>query len=105
MDWHQLHKKKVTELRGMAKKVEGIGAVSGLNKDQLVAALAAQMGIEKPHAVVEGIDKTRVKADIRALKVKRTEALAAKDGKAVKQVRRTIRRKKRALRRAAHLTT
>lgn len=103
MDWHELHKKKVDELREMAKEYPDVGAVSGMHKDELVKLVADHMGIHKPHLVVEGIDKVSIKAEIRAWKVKRDAALEAKDKKALKHARRQIHKRKRRMRRYAHL--
>ena len=105
MDWHQLAKLKVTELREKAHELPDIGAVSGLHKEELLEVLAKHLGIEKPHRVVDGTQKRSIKDEIRALKVKRDEALAAHDSKELKRVRRQIHKRKRALRRASHLIT
>ena len=57
MDWHTLEKKKVTELRDMAKEKTSLQGVSGMSKDQLVEELAKVLGIAKPHKVAEGQKK------------------------------------------------
>ncbi len=103
MDWHELHKKKVDDLREIAKGYPDVGAVSGMHKEELVKLVADHMGIHKTHLVVEGIDKASIKTEIRALKVQRDAALAAHDKKGLKRVRREIHKRKRRMRRAAHL--
>jgi hypothetical protein len=103
MDWHELEKKKVTELRDMAKE-QNLEGVSGLSKDQLVEMVAHGFGIERPHLVATGIDKTSIKRKIKSLKLEVQEALQAKDRTLVKQKRRQIHRLKRKIHRAAHLT-
>jgi len=102
MDWHELQKKKVTELREMASE-QGHSGTSGLIKDQLVEWLADKLGIERPHKVVSGMDKAGIKAKIRELKTERQQALEAGDHAALKRARRKIHRLKRRIRRGAHL--
>lgn len=103
MDWHELEKKKVDELRELAKSQAGIEGTTGLHKDQLVEIVAKAMGIEKPHLVAEGVDKKTVKRKIRSLKAEVVAALEAKDRAAAKRRRKQIHRLKRRIRRAAHL--
>ncbi len=94
MDWHELHKTKVTALREMAKE-QGIKGTSGLNKDELVEVLALKLGIPKPHLIVTDAEaKSAIKARIRDLKLKRDEALAAHDHSELKRIRREIHRLK-----------
>ncbi|GJM44247.1 MAG: hypothetical protein DHS20C21_10890 [Gemmatimonadota bacterium] len=104
MDWHELEKKKVDELRVMAKEQTGIEGAVGLKKDELVKIVADAMGIEKPHLVVEGIDKGAIKERIKALKADVVQALDAKDHALAKRKRRQIHALKRRIRKAAHLT-
>jgi hypothetical protein len=104
MDWHELEKKKVDELREMAKERAGAEGTSGLRKEQLVEIVAAALGIEKPHLVAEGIDKKAIKAKIRLLKSEVVSALEANDRPTVRRKRRQIHRLKRRIRQAAHLT-
>ena len=103
MDWHELEKLKVTELREMAKEKLEVTGVSGMNKATLVESLAEAMGIEKPHKVAEGAGKSTIKKEIQALKIKRNEALAAKDRDSLKLTRRKIHRLRRQLRRMAKM--
>jgi hypothetical protein len=103
MDWHELHKKKVTQLRGMAQE-QGVTGTSGMNKDALVELLAEKLGIERPHLVVtDASAKLELKAKIKALKVEREAARAAGNHDELKRLRRTIHRKKRTLRKMAEL--
>jgi Rho termination factor, N-terminal domain len=103
MDWHELMKKKVTELRDMGKE-HGIEGTIGLTKDKLVEALATKLGIEKPHLVVAGAAKSVIKQKIHALRLEVDQAVAAKDHKLVHEKRRRIHHLKRQIRRGAHLT-
>jgi hypothetical protein len=104
MDWHELEKKKVDELREMAVEKAGVTGATGLHKDQLVEIVAEALGIEKPHLVVEGIDKTAIKRKIKVLKLELAEARENKDAKLAKAKRRHIHRLKRRIHKAAHLT-
>ena len=104
MDWHELEKMKVTDLREMAKEKLEITGVSGLHKDELVEKLAHALGIEKPHKVAVGGDKTKIKQQIRALKAQRAEALSAHDKEALHTTRHEIHKLKRKLRKMARLT-
>jgi hypothetical protein len=101
--YHDLKLKTIAELREIAKTVENHDAVQGfsqMNKEHLLPALAKALGIpvHEHHAVV-GIDKPALKAKIRALKVKRDEALVAHDHEQLKNVRRQIHRINRDIRR------
>jgi hypothetical protein len=104
MDWHELEKKKVTELRERAKEHAGLEGTTGLSKDQLVEAVAKSLGIERPHLVATGIQKTEIKKKIQALRAEVVEAISAHDRALVKRKRRQIHRLKRKIHRAAHLT-
>ena len=104
MDWYALQKKKVDDLREMAKEIPGIGAVTGMQKHELVAAVAANRGIEAPRKVVVGIDKATIKTEIRALRKERDVALTNKDLAAGKKTRLEIRKRKRKLRKAMRIT-
>jgi len=104
MDWHELEKKKVDELRALAKEKTDLEAVSGLPKEQLVEKLAEALGIPRPHKVVDAGEKRSIKERIRQLKGERDRALEGRDRSAYRSAIRGIRREKRRLRRMAHLT-
>jgi len=106
VDWHELNKHRVADLRDMMKKhAPQIQGVLSWKKEQLVAEVAQLLGIEKPHTVIVGIDKTAVKERIKKQRELRLQALEAKDSAQLKRARRKIHRLKRKLRRAASLTT
>ncbi len=106
MDWHELHKHRVADLRDMMKKhAPQVQGVLSWKKEQLVEEVAKLLGIEKPHKVIEGIDKVAVKARIKKQRELRLAALEAKDSAQLKRARRKIHRLKRQLRRAASLTS
>jgi len=104
MDYHELAKNTVSRLREMAKEhfpdLQGVGAIK---KDKLVDMLADKLGIEKPHKVARGIDKSEIKAKIRALKKIRDEAVAAKDRAKLVETRRELHGLRRQLQRAVRL--
>jgi hypothetical protein len=104
MDWHDLHKMKVADLRELAKEKLDLAGASGLHKDELVAKLAEALGIPRPHKMVDAAGKTAIKQRIRALKVERDEALAAHDRERLHTLRRRIHAEKRKLHKMAHLT-
>ena len=101
--YHDLKLKTIADLREIAKGVENQDAVQGfsqMNKEHLLPALAKALGIPMhEHHEAVGIDKPALKAKIRALKVKRDEALAAHDHDTLKNVRRQIHRVNRDIRR------
>ena len=106
MEFHELQKKRVADLREMMHEhcPEEKGVV-GLKKEELVDRLAEKLGIEKPHKhVAAGLGKRAIKAEIRELKVKREEALEAGDSAELKKYRRLIHRRKRKLRRLMSLS-
>lgn len=106
MDYHDLQKTRVGDLRDMMKEhLPEVQGVIGLKKEELVEMLAEKLGIEKPHKHVEaGLGKRAIKAEIRDLKVKRQAALEAGDSAGLKRYRRLIHRKKRKLRRMMSLS-
>ena len=88
--FEELKHKTVEELREIAKGVEheAVKGYSQLNKEHLLPGLCTALGIEMhAHHEVTGINKAKMKTQIQALKKKRTEALAAKDHKKLKQIR------------------
>jgi hypothetical protein len=101
--YEELHKKTVDELRDIAKGL-GDDAVKGytqMNKEHLLPALCKALGIEAhAHHEVKGLDKGKVKAQLRALKAKRGEALGAHDHDLLKQIRRQRHRLNRKIRSA-----
>jgi hypothetical protein len=103
MDWHSLEKMKVTDLREMAKEKLNLEGTTGMHKEQLVEALAKSMGIEKPHKIASGAEKTQVKQRIRALKAERTKAGTDHDAVKLASTRHEIHRLKRKLRRMARM--
>ena len=106
MDYHELQKTRVTDLRDMMKEhLPDVTGLTGLKKDELVEQLAVKLGIEKPHKhVAAGLGKRAIKAEIRELKLKRQAALESNDYEELKKFRRQIHRRKRRLRRMMGLS-
>jgi len=101
MDYHELAKNTVSRLREMAKEqLPDLKGVSGMKKEKLVDLLADKLGIEKPHKVVEGIDKAAIKARIREAKAARAAAIQARDAAKMKETREALHGLRRQLRRA-----
>ena len=80
---------------------EAVQGYSQLNKEPLLLAVCQALAID-PHEHHEavGIDKAKIKADIRKLKVDRRAALEAKDHQELKKIRREIRGLKREIRKS-----
>lgn len=96
-----LDKMTVKELREVAKEIEGLVGVHGMNKPELLATIKEARGIvEKPKAKT-GASTKEIKAKIQTLKSKRDEALSAKDKVLSTRYRRQISRLKKKSRRAA----
>jgi hypothetical protein len=105
MDWHELQKHKVADLRELMKEhMPEVTGITQKKKDELVELLADKLGIERPHKVVTGLDKTAIKSRLRDLKSKREAALEAGNKLELHRRRRQIHRLKRKLRKAAKLT-
>ena len=106
MEYHDLQKTRVVDLREMMKEhLPEVKGITGLKKDELIEQLADKLGIEKPHKhVAAGLGKRAIKAEIRELKLKRQAALEAKDYDELKKFRRQIHRRKRRLRRMMDLS-
>ena len=101
MDFHALRLMTVSQLRDVAKTIDGLTGYTQMHKDQLLAAVCKELGIPMhDHHEVVGVDKAAIKARIRQLRQERAAALEAQDRKQFKHVLHEIHRLKRALRRA-----
>ena len=103
MDFHELQKTRIADLRELARvKCPEVKGVVGLRKEQLVDLLAERLGLEKPHKHIQaGLGKRAIKAQIRQLKAAWLDAFEKHDHDALKLARRAIHRRKRRLRRLA----
>ena len=103
LTYEEIHKKTVAELREIAAGIEDerLQGHTQMHKEQILPILCQVLGIEQhAHHEVVGIDKSKVKAEIRALKSARSAAMEAGDHDELRRVRRRIHRLKGRLRRA-----
>jgi hypothetical protein len=103
MNYHELEKHTVAKLREMAKAYSDVEGTSGMHKDQLLDLLCERMGIEKPHKVAVGIDKAKIKAEIRVLKKVRDEAITKRDREKMTETRKKIHKLRHALHKATRI--
>ncbi len=102
--FEELKEKTVAQLREIAEKIdhEALHGYKTMHKEQLQLALCQALGIEaKVHHEVVGIDRGKIKAQIRELKTERDAARGAHDRKRLKMIRRQIHRLKRSIKKAA----
>jgi hypothetical protein len=101
--YEQLSKMTVAQLRDIAKDVkhDAVQGYTQLHKEQLLPGLCLALGIDAHvHHHVEGVDKRKIKAEIKRLKEQRREALAAKNRQQLKPILRRIHHLKHDLRKA-----
>ena len=101
--YEQLKDLTVAQLREIAQGIEheAVKGFSTMHKEKLLPALCKALGIDAHvHHHVVGIDKTKIKGEIRALKAKREAALKAKDRATYRHILREIHDLKNKLRRA-----
>lgn len=101
--YEELKSKRVVDLREIAREIdhEAVRGYSTMHKDELVHALCIALGLEEhAHHEVVGLNKKKVKKQIRELKKERDAALEAHDHEQLKRTRRKIRRLKRRIRKA-----
>ena len=101
--YKELKHKTAAQLKEIAKGIdhEAVQGYTQLNKDHLIEAICTALHIEMhEHHEVVGIDKGKIKGQIRELKKKRDRALADKDHATLKAVRKEIKGLKNELRRA-----
>ena len=89
------------DLRELAAGMSEITGAHGMNKAELIAEIKKVRGIEDDTPKKAGHDVREVKAKIKSLKAKRTDALSSGDKKTATICRRRISRLKRKTRRAA----
>jgi hypothetical protein len=106
MEPRDLQQMTVSQLRDLALERNILTDVHGMDKQQLLEALAPALGIDLEAAAKASrsklaADKTTIKREIRTLKTQRDDALASGDQEAVAEARRGIKLRKRELRRRA----
>ena len=101
MDLNELRKMTVLKLRELAKEATDLQGVGGMQKEELVEAIAKAKGIA--FVPVKDLSTiTAVKQQIRAFKKQRDEIFtSSKDAKQVKRIRRKIKLLKRTTRQLA----
>lgn len=101
--YEELRGMTVAQLREVAKETdhEALRGYSTMHKEDLIQALCTALGIEAhAHHEVVGVNKKRIRAQIRELKTRREAAIEAGDKTELKRVRRRIHRLKHRLRAA-----
>ncbi len=99
----QLKHLTVVEMRKIASgiKHEAVQGYTQLNKEHLLKALCTALDIPlHAHHDVVGVDKAKIKGEMRALRQERDKAIEAHDSVALKVVRRKRHRLNRQIRRA-----
>ncbi len=99
----ELKHKTVGQLREIAKEMdhEAVKGYTQLNKEHLLAAICKAINLDMHiHHDVVGLDKTKIKKQIKELKIKRDKALEEKDKKSLIDARAQIHKLKRKLRSA-----
>ncbi len=101
--YEELSGMTIAQLREIAAGIEheAVRGHTQMHKEQVLLAICKALGIEThaKHQVV-GLDKPKVKTQIRGLKAKRAAAIVAKDPKELKRIRHDIKRLKHKIRRA-----
>ncbi len=101
--YDELHSRTVAQLREIAKEIEhdAVRGYTTMHKHELLPALCQALGIEAhEHHDVVGLNKKKIKTQIRHLKARRDAALKNGDAAALREVRTKIKRLKRKIRRA-----
>ena len=104
--YEELHKKTVAELRDIAKGLEheAVQGYTQMNKDHLLPAVCQALGIEvlkHPHHEAAGIEKGKLKEQMRKLKAERQKAFESRDRAHLKALRRQYHRLNRRIRAAS----
>ena len=101
--FEELKKKNVADLREIAKEIEheAVQGYTQLNKEHLLKAICTALNIDMHvHHEVKGVDKAKIKKEIREFKKKRDEAIKSKNSEEQHKARRKIRYLKKVLRRS-----
>jgi len=99
----ELKKKNVADLRKIAAGIEheAVQGYTQLNKEHLLEAICKALNIDMHvHHEIVGIDKGKIKAEIRQLKKQRDEAIKNKKREDLHRIRRKIHKLKKTLRKA-----
>ena len=101
--FEELKKKNVADLREIAKDIEHetVQGYTQLNKEHLLKAICTALNIDMHvHHEIKGVDKAKIKKEIREFKKIRDEAIKSKNSEEQHKARRKIRYLKKVLRRS-----
>jgi hypothetical protein len=103
--YEELKGKTIDDLREIAKGIEheAVKGYTQMNKEHLLPALCKALGIEyhkHPHHAAVGIDKSKLKARMHALRAEKAKAIEGRDNKKLKALRREYHRLNRRIRAA-----
>jgi hypothetical protein len=104
--YEELKGKTIDDLREIAKGIEheAVKGYTQMNKEHLLPALCKALGIEyhkHPHHAAVGIDKSKLKARMHALRAEKAKAIEGGDNKKLKALRREYHRLNRRIRAAS----
>ena len=104
--YEELKGKTIDDLREIAKGIEheAVKGYTQMNKDHLLPALCKALGIEfhkHPHHAAVGIDKSKMKARMHAIKAEKAKAIEGGDNTKLKALRREYHRLNRRIRAAS----
>ena len=103
MELKELRKLPMPKLRDLAKQETDLKGVIGMEKEELIKAIAEAKGIVYDETTKDVSAIHAVKQDIRALKKQKTEILASSpDRKKLKKIQRQVKLLKRLTRHLAH---
>jgi hypothetical protein len=103
MDLKELRKLPMPKLRDLAKQETELTGIIGMQKEELIKAVAQAKGIAYDESSKDLNAIHAVKQDIRELQKQKAELLTASgDGKKVKRIKRKIKLLKRLTRHLAH---
>jgi hypothetical protein len=103
--YEELKGKTIDDLREIAKGLEheAVKGYTQMNKEHLLPALCKALGIDyhkHPHHAAVGIDKSKVKVRMHAIKGEKQKAIEGGDRKKLKALRREYHRLNRRIRAA-----
>lgn len=105
MEYHDLEKMTVIQLREEAKKFPDLTGVTAMKKEELIHNLVTRLGIAVPAKTTKKaravVDKSTLKKKIAALQAAKTAARETGDRKKTSAIRRRIHTVKRRLRKMA----
>ena len=105
MELKELQRMTTPKLRDLAKETTDLQGVGGMQKEELIRAIAKAQGIAYDESVKDVNAIHAIKQDIRALQKQKTELLSSSgDRKKVKRIKRKVKLLKRLTRHLAHET-